>query len=250
MSVIVFMFHRTPPQSPESEWDVPMPLFRSQVRCLLDRGCSFVRFGDTLDERLYEGDTHVSLTFDDGHESNAAAFEFLHELGIAPAAFIVTNWTRGTPGFFDARAIARLSPWCDFGGHGATHMSLRGMPQRQLTGELTGSRAALEDILQREVRTMSFPGGQFDRGVLRTAHEAGFTVIGSSVDLINTRPGTPLHRVAVRREHGATHLADVAAASELYWLRRRARLAATRTLSNALGSRYGAIARLLGRPRS
>jgi peptidoglycan/xylan/chitin deacetylase (PgdA/CDA1 family) len=251
VAVIIFMYHRTPAQSPESEWDVPMPVFRSQVRCLIDRGCSFVRFEQALDERLYKDGTHVSLTFDDGHESNAAAVEFLHELGIVSTAFIVTDWMRGKPGFLDARAIARLAASCDFGTHGATHTGLSGLPQRALDAELTGSRAALEDILQKEVTTMSLPGGRFDSRVIHSAQEAGFRVIGSSVDMINARPALPLNRVAVRQKHGATHLADVAGSSRLYWLGRRTRLATSRAVSNALGpAGYGTLARLLRRPRS
>jgi peptidoglycan/xylan/chitin deacetylase (PgdA/CDA1 family) len=240
------MYHGTPPSATGNPLDVAMPVFRDQIHHLLDQGNAFVRFGDALDPRYYSDRLFVSLTFDDGHESNLAAFEFLRDLRIVPTAFIVSKWSQHKRGFISADAIAELADCCDFGSHGASHTALTDLSQEQLINELNTSKSFLESALARPITTMSAPGGMIDDNVVETAKNCGYRLIGNSVELINSKPSNTINRICVRHAHGATHLAELAKASRLFWLRRRTRRVVLTTAARCLGdSNYQALKGLL-----
>jgi len=239
------MYHGTPAQATDNSWDVAMPIFRAQVRHMLDRGCKFIRFSDAMDERYYGDQTYVSLTFDDGYRSNADAFDFLHSFGIVPTAFIVSRWIR-RPEMISSGMIVELGGYSEFGGHGATHDALTGLSDAQLREELQESKSLLEGALQRPVTTMSAPGGRLDDRVIDAAHCCGFRVIGNSVSLINDRPHRSLNRFSVRNGDPETLPVDIFEAGALFWLGQRARRYAVGAATRCLGdSTYKTLRRLL-----
>jgi len=237
------MYHSTPKQA-ESEWDVPLDVFRDQIRSLIDAGVRFIPFRDALDERYYGDETFVSVTFDDGHESNLDAFDVLASVGVEPTAFIIADWSRhGRSGYLSSQAISTAADRCAFGSHGASHTGLSDLAPGDLRDELIRSRAYLEELLQVRVTTISAPGGRLNRQVVAEAEACGFDVIGSSVELANGRPRNPLHRVAIRQVHDASHPARLATASRSYWLKRSVRRRAVGVATRILGEQGTEILR-------
>ena len=122
MPVLTFMYHHTPKGAAEGFYDVPMPALREQIERLIDAGVRFVRLSEANSPASLSGETMVALTFDDGHASNAAAFEYLHSRGIFPAAMIVRDWSKRDPDFLSARTIEALASACQ-SARMAPHMS-------------------------------------------------------------------------------------------------------------------------------
>jgi len=225
MPVLVLMYHRTPDDVAEGHFDVSLSDFRAQIQGMIDAGVPFIRFRDCNKEEYLRGGTHVALTFDDGHASNAKAFAFLADRSIVPTAMIVEDWSRNDGDFLSARAIADLRSVCDFGGHGASHVDLTSLDDEALSKELTSSRDYLRDIVGDAVTSMALPGGMGDARVMRAALREGFQIIGNSVPLLHAKNDVSVNRVCVYRQTGFSEPLGLARAGRGYWMRARAKVA-------------------------
>jgi len=238
------MYHKTPKVPGQGIWDIPLSAFRDQINLLLDSGFGFIRFSDALNENNLTGPTRVCVTFDDGHRSNLEAFAFLHEKGIKPASFMVSNWSRDDAAYISPREILEFNDCCDFGGHGATHRNLTLLSQSELDDELATSRRFLEDAISASVTSMAVPGGHINDTVIHAAKKCGYLTIGNSVPLNNAAPGDSVNRIAVRAADSASDVKRLVGASSVYWSWRRARRKLLATSRGVLGAgRYDSVVR-------
>src|SRR3954470_5292323 len=106
MTVLVFLYHRTPNGSADDHFDVPLKQFRDQIERLIDSGVNFIRFRDAQDKERLSVGINVAITFDDGHSSNAEAFDYLAGKDIVPTAFIVRDWSEKNSAYLSPNAIA------------------------------------------------------------------------------------------------------------------------------------------------
>ena len=67
------------------------------------------------------------------------------------------------------------------GAHGWSHALLTHCNRKQLELELVGARRSLEDSLGCAIKSMSLPGGRFNKRVLDTCWEAGYAEVFSSI---------------------------------------------------------------------
>lgn len=237
MSVVVLMYHRTPPSEAGHVLDTPMPLFRAQIQNLREAGVSFIPFAQALDLHHYVGEPKVAVTFDDGHVSNLEAMAFLYEQGIPSTNFFVSDYVRhgvGAEGFMRVAGLRMAAGLGEVGAHGTTHSDLMSLDPSDLAEELSGSRAFLEDLIGRPVTTMSAPGGRVDDRVVRAAVAAGYNTIGDSVWLANLRPRLPLHRLTMFSYHTPRFIRGIVSASVAYWHFRRVRRVGGRLAANLL----------------
>jgi peptidoglycan/xylan/chitin deacetylase (PgdA/CDA1 family) len=242
------MYHRTP-ASAGHPLDAPMPLFRAQIRRLLDAGVRFVPFAEALDPACHGEETVVSVTFDDGHGSNLDAMAHLEDMGVPCASFFISGYVMDPPeGFMDVSALAEASALCEVGAHGVTHTDLTHLDDARLGEELATSKDRLEQLCGRPVVTMTAPGGRIDRRVVRAAVAAGYRVIGDSESLLNTSAGLPVHRHCVTNDQTPDDLLFLARAGRSFWRRRHARRIATRLAGRLLSpGRVALVRRRLGR---
>ena len=245
MAVVVLMYHHTPDGAPEGFYDVPIGVFRDQIRALLDAGLSFVKFSDCGRPEYVERGRHVAITFDDGHASNEAAFRFLAECGVKPAAMIVRDWSARDPHYLSAGALADLAHVCELGGHGASHRALSSLSQGELEGELAASHDYVGAIAGAAPQTMALPGGHGGEREIEAARRAGFSLVGTSRPLPQTRTQASVNRICVNRTHDVSAPLRWAQASATHWAATRTRFAATATARRLLGNRlYGALTAL------
>ena len=245
MAVIVLMYHHTPDGAPEGFYDVGLSTFRDQIAAMRDAGVSFIRFSDCDRPEYVERGLHVSLTFDDGHATNEAAFRILADQGLTPMAFIVRDWSTRDPGYLSARALADLRDICEFGGHGATHRALTSLSAAELADELAASRDYVGTVSGSPLATMALPGGHGGPRELAAAERAGFKLVGNSRPLPHCRLGVGVNRICVNRTHDARAPLRWAQAPALHWTMLRARYAATATGRRLMGDRlYGALTAL------
>ena len=134
------------------------------------------------DERL------VGLSFDDGvSDVYERAWPLLRERGMTATVFVTTSligrsgppapWTEadGAVRGMDAGQLRALAAdGAEIGSHGVNHYALTRLSDDALAAELRDSRAALEDILGRRIKSVSYPHGACDGRVLRAAREAGY----------------------------------------------------------------------------
>jgi peptidoglycan/xylan/chitin deacetylase (PgdA/CDA1 family) len=62
----------------------------------------------------------------------------------------------------------------EIGAHSRTHRPLDLVPRRELEWEIAGSRADLEHLVDRPIRTFAYPHGWYTRRVQSAVRRAGF----------------------------------------------------------------------------
>jgi peptidoglycan/xylan/chitin deacetylase (PgdA/CDA1 family) len=166
---------------------------RAQIVGLAAREFAFVPVETLLSAG--EDRRRIAICFDDAFDGQLQqACDTLLPHRIPAIAAVITDYVGRAPSWDYAGHGRRhadwtqLRDWCDAGmgvaSHGCTHRDLRSLPDPALARELTYSRSLLEERLQRQVRTLVYPFGRYDRRVVAAARAAGYR-IGMS-----TRPGT------------------------------------------------------------
>jgi len=151
----------------------------------------------------------VLITFDDGHESDfTLALPALKKFGFSASFFVTTDWI-GAPGYMSAEQLRGLKKaGMSVQSHAKTHRFLDRLSPEEQLAELEASKKVLEGILGSGVSFMSFPGGRYDRGVVRRAGKAGYTACFSSLPFSLSRVGAMpvIGRYAVRYTSGKVAL--------------------------------------------
>ena len=129
----------------------------------------------------------VVLTFDDGYENfYEHAYPALARYGFPAMVYLLSgligkdaDWFAGdgraTPALMDADRVRQLrQAGIDFGSHGVTHVKLAQTDREHVREEIFRSKAALEELLDEEVRHFCYPYGSHNDAVVETAREAGY----------------------------------------------------------------------------
>ncbi|MDN4162846.1 polysaccharide deacetylase family protein [Nocardioides abyssi] len=190
--------------------------FRRHLDALEGWGAQVLPLTEAV-ERLRAGtlpERAVALTFDDGYASVVdTAWPILRERGLPMTLFVVSGILEGHRFAWDAHEadpcrVGRLRPatadellaaaqeGLDIGSHTVSHPWLPELDDATLRHEMVDSRAALEELLGREVRSVAYPTGGWDPRVRAAALAAGYTV-GITVDRgLNT---DRVHPLSLRR---------------------------------------------------
>lgn len=245
MPRLCLMYHHTPPGPAETPWDVPLDLFKDSIERMLDSG---VHFRPLLEGGAGPGpadQVEVSITFDDGHGTNAEAIDYLHSKNIRASLFIVRDWSQQRPEYLSGKSISDMAGACDFGGHGASHTGMTFLSDRELEQELRDSKAYVEALIDRPVTSMALPGGMGDRRVLHAARQAGFSTICNSVEDLNFASGPVVNRVCIKASDDSRAPLSYVQAPSSYWRKRRLRRAAISMSTAVLGQAgYSRLAKL------
>ena len=118
-------------------------------------------------------DRPVLVTFDDGYADFLQAAEWLLSARL-PSTLYVTTAAVGTTGMLSRRQLSSLGQAVEVGAHSRTHPRLDELAPARLRSEVFGSKAELEDVLQRPVRSFAYPHGDHDQDVRRSVVAARF----------------------------------------------------------------------------
>ncbi len=190
--------------------------------------------GDTREVTSNDG-PRVLLTFDDGWRGTVDVGGPILEAHQLQAMLFVTTDLIGHPQFVGLSLLRSLPDEFVVGSHAQTHRLLARLSDEEVRAELHNSKSMLEDILGHAVDTIAFPGGSFDRRVLRMSRDVGYRFVFTSEPAINDRmpAASPIGRLAIKSGTSIETLQR--------WLRgdvRRERL-------RAMG--LGGVKRILGR---
>jgi hypothetical protein len=158
------------------------------------------------DESVQAG-PRPEFTFDDGHISDFEhALPLLSEQRVKASFFITAGWTgsrTGYMGWSELRALQEAGH--SIGAHGWSHALLPHCSDVELDQELRVARLVLEDRLGSAIDSMSFPGGRYDKRVLKACHQAGYTRLYTSEPRTHLSGGV-IGRVNVRGSMTNTYL--------------------------------------------
>jgi len=175
-------------------YNMTFALFREQMYCLArqyaDRLVSLGIPGSTEDSM------RIALTFDDGYRDNwTVAAPLLVECGIPFTVFVTTGAVAGRKvGFLSPEELRKLAelPGATIGSHTVNHPRLTDCDEPGLKEELTSSKAFLEDLLGKEIDSISYPHGAVNRRVRDMAENAGYRIGATSRFDVNKCGRDPL----------------------------------------------------------
>lgn len=142
------------------------------------------------------GVVRIAVTFDDGYLDNlTVAAPLLLDLGIPFTVFVCTGAVaQRQPGFLGPEEVRELAglPGVQIGSHSMSHARLTLCDDNQLQEELGGSKSYLEDLVGREIDSLSYPHGDVDRRVRDAAGKVGYRIGGTSRFDVNFDRRDPL----------------------------------------------------------
>lgn len=189
----VLLYHRVAGDGPAAlaRYRVAPEMFREQMRWLRRNGYHSIVSEELcwfLDHQHSFVGRPVVITFDDGFQDFAdAAWPILHSHDFRAEVFIVSDlvgqastWDRrvGEPApLMDSQTLVRLaSEGASFGSHLASHRAADGLSTRELTEELTRSRASLQRWIDRPIESLATPFGLSDGRLPCLAAECGYRI--------------------------------------------------------------------------
>jgi len=177
----VLMYHAIGTEVPEDRkclYNIPVSVFEQQVEALASMAQATTISLHKLaidDEQL-----NLGITFDDGYRDNLyTAAPILQKYQLPFSIFIVTESVKQNDPLFLSRSdIRALVNDCgaNIGSHSATHARLAECSDRRLKEELVSSKHFLEDLLGKEVSSISYPHGSVSLRVRDAAEEAGYRI--------------------------------------------------------------------------
>jgi peptidoglycan/xylan/chitin deacetylase (PgdA/CDA1 family) len=128
---------------------------------------SFARLLDLLSGRSIGANPRISITFDDGNESDVLlALPELTKRQLK-ASFFVCAGRIGKPHYLDGSMIKDLlASGMGVGSHGMHHRDWCVLGPKEMDEEIVDARRRIEDIAQRAVTTVAIPFGSYNRRVL------------------------------------------------------------------------------------
>ena len=210
--ITVLMYHRV--GATGNDWErrygITPEGFAAHMRHLRNLGMQAVSLADFLawlDGQCPLPEGSFLLTFDDGYRGvHDHAAPVLLELGWPAVVFLVSDllgasddWCRAENP--DRRAHALMGPTeirdlqgqgFSFQSHTRTHPDLTRLDDDRLAAELSGSRLALQELLDTEVTCLAYPYGRQDARVVEAARNAGYSHGFSTQPGFNRRSVMPL----------------------------------------------------------
>lgn len=121
-------------------------------------------------------DHPMGITFDDANERTLDALEMLCEKGLRATVYVIAGEIDVGIGL-KANHLADLagSNQLELGAHSVNHPRLDELSKREVTDELTESKARLEEGAAAPIDTFAYPYGAYDDGVREEVIAAGFS---------------------------------------------------------------------------
>jgi peptidoglycan/xylan/chitin deacetylase (PgdA/CDA1 family) len=221
---------------------LPEPAFRSQMDYLKGNAWRGLSVGQALS---FPEERCVTITFDDGCETDLlVAAPLLRHAGFN-ATFFITTGRLGTPGYLSPTQLKELCALgFEIGCHSMTHPYLTDLEESGLRHEIADAKIELEQIIGQSVDHFSCPGGRCDQRVVTVARAAGYRTVCTSRIEANSEKSNlfSLGRVAMLRDISLSAFAAICAGTPLSRLRAQSafREAARRILGNSLYDRVRA----------
>ncbi|MGO9482119.1 MAG: polysaccharide deacetylase family protein [Candidatus Kryptoniota bacterium] len=160
--------------------------FVRQVSSLMRHG---IVIGDPTNQSAMDR-TKAYLTFDDGYDSfYRNVVPYLSSIGTKAAVFVISDFI-GRENSWDLRLSYapfvhmnknQLREICELGyeigSHSCSHRDLSRLDHKSSWNELVNSKKKIEEIIGKEIRSLSFPYGRHNRYVVDQAREAGYEIL-------------------------------------------------------------------------
>ncbi|MCK5685557.1 polysaccharide deacetylase family protein [bacterium] len=182
-----YLFHKISDDYSDS-WTVSNTFFREFIKKKVESGITFISESEVSKKHICNDENIALLHFDDGYTLNRKSYDYLIQLKIPFTVFIVAglmgDWNRWDfskelPVFslMDVNEIKEMNSVenVTIASHTMSHTSLVTLEERRVFTELKRSKDVLENLLEQEVKYISYPYGDYNQISLENSKKAGYS---------------------------------------------------------------------------
>ncbi len=171
--VVPLVFHRIVSKKPEYWEDIQEITFEKIV--------DYIKHQYFISKNNTVGQDKWLITFDDGNVSDyEIAFPILLKKKVRAIFFVIIDKI-GKPGYMNWSQILEMKEsGMEIGSHSLCHYSMKSLSLSEVDFELRKSKSILEDFLNIQIKSFSYPYGDYTRETNKLASEAGYTSIFTS----------------------------------------------------------------------
>ena len=193
---------------------------------------------DHLQDKTSIPEKSVIISFDDGNQSDyTVAFPLLKRYNFKAAFFLTTDFIE-KPGFLKTSQILEMSKeGMEFGTHGKSHKFLPSLEEKELKMELRDSKRELEELLEKEIKILSLPGGYNNSMIKKVAMAVGYQGICSSEFWWNDNKTDPLElkRGSLRYGDSLTYFISLVNMDKMLYFKKKLKDKSLNLLKTFLG---------------
>ena len=176
------IFNEKNDNRPNQLWSLKSSLFKEQINFITkDINKKIYKTEILLSDCPENG---ISITFDDGYlDTYEIASHYLIENNIPFTIFAITDFIKNNKkNFMDKNMLKELSKndLVTIGSHSVSHSKLTELDDKSIYNELNYSKSYLEDLLGKEIITLSYPHGKFNNKIKEKVYEAGYKLAFTS----------------------------------------------------------------------
>ena len=163
-------------------WELQISLFREQIKYATENENFKIYKSDELLNKIPK--KGLCITFDDGFENNyELASPILIEKNIPFTIFIITDHIKNNKkGYLNESMLKTLSnnSLVTIGSHSKNHYDLTKLSEKNLEDQLSYSKLYLEDLIGKEIKSMSYPYGKYNDRVKSKVKKIGYKLAFTS----------------------------------------------------------------------
>lgn len=194
MTISVLMYHSLYDNEiefneiPEEDrpYAISLDVFKQQLNLLVKNNILVLNPFDFFDE-IKNKKHSVLLTFDDGHKS---FYEYVYpELlnhGFTGIFFVTSDLIENRQDFCSWHQLKEMAKsGMSIQSHGKTHKFISELPEQEAILELYDSKCTIEEKIDENVTSISFPGGRYTSREIENAFNMGYKVLFTSEEGLN-----------------------------------------------------------------
>lgn len=134
-----------------------------------------VRQAVTIDSTRLPKVSIVTTSWDDGAIEDLKIAELLLKRGLAGTFYAPITAYKGRPSLTNSDLRQLSSSGLEIGAHGTSHNNLRTLRGPDLTADVAGCKAKLENVIGKPVEMFCYPQGEYNRQVMNAVATAGYS---------------------------------------------------------------------------
>ena len=163
-------------------WELQLSLFKEQIKFATEIKNLRIYKSDELINKIPK--KGLCITFDDGYKNNYELVSpILIQKNIPFTIFIITDYIKNNKkGYLNESMLKTLSnnSLITIGSHSKNHYDLTKLSEKNLEDELYSSKLYLEDLIGKEVKSMSYPYGKYNNRIKDKVKKIGYKLAFTS----------------------------------------------------------------------
>ena len=168
-------YHDIHAEDKYTNMSTPVDLFKEHIQIIRDSGYEIV-------SKINKPIGQIEISLDDGFSGIYKNINVIKELDIPLQLFIISS-NLDTPNYINKSQLLELNSFSQItiSSHTHKHSILNKISESEIEIELETSKKILENTLNRQINSLCFPEGKFNKKVIEIAKKMGYSNLYASI---------------------------------------------------------------------